>query len=220
MATVQAPPEQHLLLTGVSWRTYLRLLRALAEGQSVRLTYDRGALEFMTLSHEHESLSYLLTRLVDALTEELGLPVKGGGSTTFKQRKRHRGLEPDACWWIANEPQVRGKAEIDLRTDPPPDLALEIDVTHSSLDRLAIYAKLRFPEIWRLKDLALECHVLGNNRKYTVEKTSRAFPGLVVADLTQFLNLRGQLDENTIVRQFRAWVRQRFASGGPGQAAP
>jgi Uma2 family endonuclease len=223
MSTVQSPSEQRFILQSVPWRTYERLLRAFADRPGVRLTYDRGTLELMTLSHEHESQSYLLARLVDALTEELNLPVKGGRSTTFRRRKKRRGLEPDNCWWIASEPLVRGKTEIDLRRDPPPDLALEVDVTHSSLNRMAIYAALRVPEVWRLEAQSLVCYLLGSGGRYTVSNVSQAFPGLVVADLAQFLRLQsgGQIDDNTIVRQFRAWVRQQFLVGGPSsQGSP
>src|SRR5208282_5710304 len=120
MSTVSLPPEQRLLLDGVDWQTYGRLLRALGHRPSVRLTYDRGTLEIMTLSHEHESYAHLLGRFIVALTEELGLPIKGGGSTTFRRRKRRRGLEPDESYWIANESLVCDKVRIDLRTDPPP----------------------------------------------------------------------------------------------------
>lgn len=211
MATASLPLEQRFVLDEVDWSTYGRLLRALGDRPALRLTYDRGSLEIMTLSHEHESDSYLLGRLVDALTEELGLPVKGGRSTTFRRRKSKRGLEPDACWWIANEATVRGKTKIDLRVDPPPDLALEVDVTHSSLDRLAIYASLGIPEIWRLEGQVVVCHLLEADGNYPVSKTSRAFPGLRPAELGRFLKLRGQADENAVVRQFREWVRQQFS---------
>jgi Uma2 family endonuclease len=220
MSPEPSSSEQRFILHSVPWRIYCRLLRTFADRPAVRLTYDRGTLELATFSHEHENLSYLLARLIDALTEELALPVKGGGSTTFRRRKRRRGLEPDACWWIAGEPLVRGKAEIDLRHDPPPDLALEIDITHSSLDRLAIYARLGFPEVWRLEGRALVCHLLGSDGRFTTSLTSRAFPGLAVADFTGFLTLRGRVDENALVRQFRAWVRQRFPNSGPGQSNP
>ena len=221
MSTVRSPSDQRFSLPGVSWRTYERMLRAFADQPGVRLTYDRGTLELMTLSHEHESQSYLLGRLVDALTEELNLPVKGGRSTTFRRRRKRRGLEPDNCWWIANEPLVRGKTTIDLNCDPPPDLALEIDVTHSSLNRMAIYAALRIPEVWRLEGRSLLCYLLGGDGRYQVSTVSRALPGLVVAELANFLLLQGQMDENAIVRQFRAWVRQQFpAAGSSGQAAP
>jgi Uma2 family endonuclease len=136
MATVQNPTQQRLVLYGVSWEEYGRTLRALAERPSLRLTYDRGALEFMTLSLEHESLARFFNLLILALTLELALPLKGGGSTTFRRRRRQRGLEPDECYWIASEPLVRDKAKIDLRRDPPPDLALEVDISYSTLNRI------------------------------------------------------------------------------------
>jgi Uma2 family endonuclease len=163
----------------------------------------------MTLTLEHESYNYLLARLVDSLTEELDLPVKGGGRTTFRRRTRKRGLEPDACWWIASEPLVRGKTVIKLAQDPPPDLALEVEISRSALDRLAIYASLGVPEVWRLEGKELVCHILDSDGRYTRSATSRAFPNLLVADVGAFLALLGQMDENGIVRQFRAWIRQQ-----------
>jgi Uma2 family endonuclease len=144
----------------VSWRTYTRILRALADRRGVRLTYDRGSLELMTRAHEHENQDRLLGRLVVALTEERGLPIKRGGATTFRRRQLKRGLEPDGCYRIANEALVRGKTKIDLRRDPPPGLGLEIDISRSSLNRLAIYEALQFPEVWRLKNQNLICYLL------------------------------------------------------------
>src|SRR5438876_8755817 len=99
-------PANRLLLYGVSWKEYLRTLRTFEE-RHVRITYDRGVMEIMTLSYEHEKASYLLGRFIDALTEEIGLPIQGGKSTTFKRRKKQRGLEPNNCYWIASEPLVR-----------------------------------------------------------------------------------------------------------------
>src|SRR5437762_1354894 len=100
MSTASIPAEQRLILDGVDWHEYGRFLRIFGNRSAVRLTYDRGTLEIMTLSHEHESDGHFLGRLVVTLTEELDLPLKGGGSTTFRRRKRLRGLEPDECYWI------------------------------------------------------------------------------------------------------------------------
>src|SRR5947209_5150539 len=217
MATVQTPPEQRFVLYGVSWPEYNRLLRALAERPSLRLTYDRGALELVTLSLEHESLVRFFSLLILALTLELRLPLKGGGSTTFRRRRRRRGLEPDECFWIATEPKVRGKEKIKLPGDPPPDLALEVDISYSTLDRMAIYAALRVPEVWRFDGHALTFHLLGPDGRYTAVAQSRAMQ-VAPADLAGLLALRGTMDDNALFRQFQAWARQRF--GRAGQATP
>ena len=217
MATVQHPAEQRLLLYGVSWQEYGRTLRALAERPSLRLTYDRGTLELMTLSSEHERFKRLLLLLIATLVEELGWNMAGFGSMTFKRRKLKRGLEPDECYWIQSEPLVRGKDKIDLRRDPPPDLALEVDISYSTLDRMAIYAALRVPEVWRFDGHALTFHLLGPDGRYTAVAQSRAMQ-VAPADLAGLLALRGTMDDNALFRQFQAWARQRF--GRAGQATP
>jgi Uma2 family endonuclease len=213
MATVQPLRAERLFLPGVDWQTYERLLRAFAERPSMRLTYDRGNLEIMSPLHEHESDGRFLGRLATTLTEELGLPVKAGGSTTFRRKRRRRGLEPDDCFWIAHESQVRGKRRIDLRNDPPPDLAIEVDVSASSLDRMSIYAALGVPEVWRLDDRGLAFHVLGTDGRYAEASRSLAFPLVTPADLNGFLRMRGQLDENAVVLEFRQWIRQQSVGG-------
>jgi Uma2 family endonuclease len=218
MVTVRHPPEQRFMLYGVSWREYGRMLRAFAERPSLRLTYDRGALELMTLSLEHESLVRFFSLLILALTLQLGLPLRGGGSTTFRRRRRRRGLEPDECFWILNEPRVRGKENINPDIDPPPDLALEVAVSYSTLDRMSIYAALRVPEVWRYDGRALVFHVLGSDGRYTIAAQSRAMPQVSSADLISLLALRGTMDENALFRHFQTWARQRF--GGGSQTVP
>jgi Uma2 family endonuclease len=213
MSTVQTPLKQRLLLYGVSWQEYGMALRAFAERPSLRVTYDRGVLELMTLSLEHEAIVRFFNLLILALTLELGLPLKGGGSTTFRKRGRRRGLEADECYWIANEPLVRGKDRINLRRDPPPDLALEVDISYSTLDRMAIYAALRVPEVWRYDGQALVFSVLGPDGQYAAVPRSKAMPQVASADLTGLLGLRGTMDENALFRHFQTWARQRFASG-------
>jgi Uma2 family endonuclease len=212
MSTVSVPPEQRLVLGGVSWQTYLRVLRAF-DDRHLRITYDRGALELMTLSPEHERFKHLLALLIAVLIEELGWNMAGFGSMTFKRRKGNRGLEPDECFWIQNEPLVRGKDVIDLRRDPPPDLVLEIDWTHSALNRLGIYAVLRVPEIWQFDGQRLRVHLLGSDGGYAESALSRAFPFLPLSELSRFLGMRAKLSETDLVRQFRSWVRERIAAG-------
>ena len=204
-------PSDRLVLSGATWQTYERVLRAF-DDRHLRVTFDRGSLEIMTLSHEHESYSYLLGRIVDTVTEELGLPVGGGKSTTFKRRKKQRGLEPDNCFWITNEPAVRGKARIDLKVDPPPDLTIEVDISHSTLNRMGIYESLRVPEVWVFHGEVLSFHVLQADGTYKIQGSSRTFPNLHADDVARFLALRAEQDANSIIRQFRAWLRKRIAA--------
>ena len=212
---------QYLRLSGVDWQTYSRLLHAFAERPAIRLTYDRGELEIMSPLLEHDDDGELLGEFVFTLTDELGLPLKRGGSTTLRRRLKQRGLEADKCFWIANAHRMAGRRRLDLRTDPPPDLAIEVDVTHSSLDRLSIYAALQVPEIWRLKGDALTFHILGDDGSYTTADRSRAFPQIAPADLVGFLQQARQAgDENAVIRQFRNWIRRHPAAARAGAPTP
>lgn len=198
-----------LHLSSVDWTTYSRLLRVLGERPGVRLTYDRGELEIMSPRLEHDKDARFLGVMVGALTQELALAIIRGGSTTMRRKLRRRGIEADECFWIENAHRMAGRRHLDLRRDPPPDLAIEVDVTHSSLDRLSIFAALRVPEVWRLSGQSLTFHVLQANGSYAVAAVSRAFPFLAPDDVLRFLNLARQAsDENAVERQFRAWVRQ------------
>jgi Uma2 family endonuclease len=219
MSTVPARSvaRNRLLLYGVDWKMYRLLLRAFEERPNVRLTYDRGTLEIMSPLYKHDHDAEMLGQLVRVLTEELGMTLAAGGSVTLRRRKKRRGLEPDRCYWIANEPRIRGKKSLDLRHDPPPDLAIEVDVTHSSLDRVSIYASLGVPELWRLDNKALTIHTLGANGRYVPQSESATFTLFKVtpADLMHFLTMRNTQDDNAIVRQFRVWIRQRAAPQQP-----
>ena len=213
MTAVRIPNTQRFILDNVSWGRYTRLLR-LFEDRHLRITYDRGVLEIMTLSYEHENISRFLGRLVLILTEEFDLPVAPGGSTTMRRKRKQKGLEPDDCYWIAHASVIRGKTTIDLRTDPPPDLAVEVDVSRSSLNRMAIYEKLRMPEVWRHNADGLTFNVLNAEGKYEVSPVSTLFPvPISSADLVPFIQMRNSMDDNAVIKQFRVWVRSRIAAG-------
>jgi Uma2 family endonuclease len=196
----------------VDWRTYTRLLRIFEDRPGDRLTYDRGELEIMSPRMEHDDDGRFFGALVVALGDELGLPLKHGGSVTLRRRARQRGIEADESFWIANAPRMAGRRHLNLRTDPPPDLAIEVDVTSSSFNRLSIYAALGVPEVWQLEGSTLSFYVLGAKRRYTSAAASRSFPIVTPADLLEFVQQARQAgDEIAVLRQFRAWVRQRRA---------
>lgn len=221
MATVHtARAYQRMVLHGVDWRGYQAIGRALADRPGLRITYDRGVLEIMTTSPDHERFKRFLDRLITAWTEEMGLPLGCLGSMTFKRQKYLRGLEPDNCYWIAHEGEIRNKSHIDFRIDPPPDLVVEVDISHSSLDRMGIYGILSVPEVWRYSKGILRFRARQPDGNYADTPTSLSLPPLKPADLMPFLAMRVGADENAIVRQFRAWIRQKFPSGGATPPAP
>jgi Uma2 family endonuclease len=215
MATVRTAKTRRrgVVLYGVDWRAYQAIGRALADRPALRLTYDRGVLEIMTTSPRHEHFKQFLGRIIVAWTEERGLPLAGLGSMTFKRRKDLRGLEPDQCYWIANEAQVRNKDYIDFRVDPPPDLIVEIDISRSSLDRMAIYGIMGVPEVWRYRKQSVAFLARQPDGRYVEVPQSFSLPPLASADLPPFLAMRGTADENAIIRQFRAWIGRKFSPG-------
>ena len=206
-ALPRPPSEQRILLHGVSWQTYEALLHEF-DCRPIRLTYDHGSLEIRTLSFRHECCSHLLGRLINVLTEELNLPIHSGGSTTFREEAKQRGLEPDECYWVQNEPRMRGRKEFDIDADPPPDLAIEVDITRSSLNRLAIYATLGVGEVWRFDGTSLRVYCLQAGEDYALSENSPTFPRLPIAEVLRFLRGIDQMNETGLVRAFRAWVRK------------
>jgi Uma2 family endonuclease len=209
MGSVSVPAEQHILLHNVSWQGYENLLKEF-DGRPIRLTYDQGDLEIMTLSHRHEYYGKLLGRLVETMTEELNIAIHSGGSTTFKREAKQRGLEADECYWVQNELRMRGKKEFDWDYDPPPDLALEIDITRGFLNRLDVYAALRIPEIWCFDSRQLRVYHLKDNGTYELSNRSSAFPFLPLAEIPRFLRKSDTTDETTLIRSFRAWIREKI----------
>lgn len=201
-----------LVLDAVDWPAYSRLLHIFAERPGYRLTYDQGRLEIMSPVLEHDDEGRFLGQVVWVLTEECDYPIHPGGSTTLRRKLKKRGIEADECFWILNAPRMKGRRRLNLKIDPPPDLAIEVDVTRSCLDRMAIYAALRIPEVWQLERKVLTFHVLGARGKYAPAKQSRAFPLITPEDLMPFLRLARQAgDLNPVIRKFRRWVRQRIA---------
>lgn len=219
-----APPGSdggRVLLRGVDWATYRKLLSIFAGRRNPRLTYDRGALEIMAPSMEHEDDADALGVFVNVLAEELGRPLRRGGSTTLKRRKLLRGVEADRCYWVAHAAAIAGVRRIDLRVHPPPDLAIEVDVTGSSINKRSVYAKLGVPELWRLDGDDLRFYLLGPGRTYAEVAASVAFPGITPADLMTYLKQnRAAADQTVASIAFRAWVRQRVAAQAPPPAAP
>ena|SRR5437868_382586 len=203
-----AEPLEHVVLYDVSWETYEKLLEAFEERRFPH-TYVDGTLEIMTISHEHEWLKKILARFIENLSMELKVRITSSGSTTLRRELKKRGLEPDESYYIANCAVVRGLKRINLNRHPPPDLVVEIDVTHKSLDRLEPYAKLGVPEIWQHSDKGLRFLKRISESSYRVVKRSVSFPAVASDDIQRFLNLAEELDEFDLVNTFVQWARRQ-----------
>jgi Uma2 family endonuclease len=203
---IALPEQEHVYLPGISFATYEALLREVEGRRRLRITYNHGEMEIMTLSQAHERAKSLLGRMIETLTEELGIPIMTCGSTTFKDELKDCGLEPDECYYIQHEADVRGR-QFKLDEDPPPDLVVEVDITTSVVKRLPIYAALGFPEIWQYVGSQIVIRLLQADGTYVVSQESLALPTVPVAKLVEHLERSGQTDETTWIRAFRHWVR-------------
>ena len=199
------------MLSSIRWETYQAIACDLETQPKIRLTYDNGLLEIRRQSDLHENYKKLLGRIVEALTETLGIEIRSLGSMTCDRQDLARGLEPDQCYYIQNEGKVWGKDHIDLQIDPPPDLAIEIDITSSSINRFAIYAKLGVPEIWRYDGQVISIYHLVSDR-YVLSDHSLTFPLLKTSGLQNFLELKSTLKENALIRQVREWAAKLVCS--------
>lgn len=195
-----------ILLPSVSWSTYESLLCDLKDSHAAHLAYDRGMLEIMVLSGKHELPKDLLVLLVNVIAEERGIDIKGFGSTTFRRADLARGFEPDACFYIQNEERVSEREDLDLATDPPPDLVIEIDIANPSLSKFPIFSALGIPEIWRYDGkLATIFALAGETYRECSEST--AFKGVTNSMLSEFVEAGKHTKRTAWLRNLRMWAR-------------
>ncbi len=204
---LELSPGQRIVLRNVDWQQFEDILAELGEHRGSRLAYNNGLLEMMMPLPEHEDDKEIVGDLVKALLEELDIEFRSLGSTTFK-KPTAQGLEPDQCFYIQNEAVIRGKKRIDLSIDPPPDLAIEIDVT--SRTHPSIYEALRVPELWRFDRGGLQINVLQAGI-YNAVLESPNFPGFALKQMIpHFLKESKTLGRNKVLNGFRQWVREQL----------
>lgn len=155
----------------------------------------------------HELYRTLIGEIIALVCNELDIPRIGQGSTTFRRKDVDRGLEPDQCYYFNNAARIRDRSRIHLDNDPPPDLAIEIDITSSSLDRLGIYAALGVPEVWRFDGDTLTVLRLGVDRRYEPSEASVVLPLLPMKDFARLIREYDPGDDTRWSRKVVAWIR-------------
>jgi Uma2 family endonuclease len=207
--------EQRIVIRGLSWDLYDRLSDAIGEGQHVHLAFDGEDLEIMTTGYLHEEFKELLGRLVNAGTVELDIPCNGGGQTTWKRSDVARGVEADLCdhfqlaKLMAVAAAIAGRYR-DIADYPNPDLAIEIDLSESQVDRPGSYEALRVPEIWRFDGGSLLIEQLGADGKYAAAASSQFLP-IRADEITRWLTEEDATNKTAWERRLRAWIRVELA---------
>lgn len=212
MTSVLDPPNVNqnltdgVLLNNISWATYESLLRDHPDAASPRFTYDRGKLLITVTSPKHEEINRTLNLLIELLAEEFAIESRAFGSTTFKREDLQRGFEPDSCFYFENEPQVRGRKNLDLSVDPPPDLVVEIDISRPSLNKLPLFAAFGIPEVWRFNGKQVEILILQRD-DYVLSDRSLIFSPVSAELITSFVDESLKIGRLEWIKKVREWAR-------------
>jgi Uma2 family endonuclease len=198
----QNPGEKRLLLTDISWEGYLQILDALPQTRAVRLTYDDGLLEFAMPLEKHEFYNELIRVFVRTLIELMDLSIKSMGSTTMNYPGQRKGAEPDCAFYIQNQSVVKGRS-VDFSQDPPPDLVVEVDITHTDIQKNKFYANLGVPEFWRFNGKVWQIYQLQSG-EYIELVVSPTFSQVPKERFYQFIK-DAEEDEIEAVRSLRRW---------------
>lgn len=196
--------EQRVVIHGVSWSAYLQILHALPQTRGSRLTYDDGVLEITMPLEDHEFFSRLIERFIFTLVEVLGLRLKTMGSTTMNYPHLKKGTEPDNAYYIQNQALVKGR-NVDFAQGPPPDLVVEVDITHTDILKNQFYASIGVPEFWRFNGKVWRIYQLQEGVDVEVE-ASPTFPQVPKEWLYQFLE-QAKEDEIAAVQALRSWLQ-------------
>ena len=202
----KAVPGSAILLEDVSWDDYEGYLKEIGDAYRLRLSYDEGRLEIMSPAFEHEDMVGLFPHLIFVLAQECSMKYRSARSTTLRKKPRSKGLEPDDCYYFKNYQALIGKNSIDLAVDPPPDLALEIDITSPSLKKFGIYAAIGVPELWRYRKQRLQFFRLVGE-EYVEISHSDLFPFLPPDVIVNYLRHGALSDITEMADNFRAWVK-------------
>jgi Uma2 family endonuclease len=217
MTTVLEPPvttesgSDGVLLHHISWSTYEGLLKDYEDVPNPHFIYDRGDLLIMVLSAEHENLKDHFLLLISLLAEEFELESQSFGSMTHKREDLQKGFEPDLCFYFQNEAVMRGKKRFDPMVDPPPELLIEIDISHPSLNKLPLFASFGIAEVW-LWD-GKQIHILKLLQgEYIHADQSVSLPAVNATTLTGFVNESFELGRLEWIKKIRSWAKHQRES--------
>jgi Uma2 family endonuclease len=202
------PDGATLVFHDVGWREYDELLQGLSERPHLRVSYNSGRLEIVSPLPEHEYFARLIGYLIHIVSEEFDIEIEDYGSTTWKREKLGKGAEADLCFYVASAKRLKDRIHIDLESDPPPDIVVELDTTNESSSKFPIYHALMVPEIWQYDGKRMQFYELSGKR-YKEVSDSRSIPGLKPAILASALDRSKNEGQTTTLRKFRQELRKK-----------
>jgi len=206
-AVVKTLPEAAtVIFHNVTWEEYEELLAQLGEAPGLRISYNDGVMKVMTTSSKHEKYADFIKILIAHLSFRLRINILFFGSATMRKRKKTKGNEPDASFYVQTAALIGNRIDLDFAVDPPPDVVVEIDIHHDSRDNYPIYAALEVPEIWRYDGQELTIFHLQES-EYVRAETSQALPMLNSNVLTEYLRRMQQEGEFNAILAFDEWLQ-------------
>jgi Uma2 family endonuclease len=183
--------ERHFVIPGIRWDAYVTINEALGDRRNPRMIYCQGRLTFMGKSRVHERLAEYLDHLVIAVASYSQIECEPSGEATYRRRQKEAGLEGDRTFHFgANAERMRGIQNYDFEEDPPPDLAIEVEVTHPADEAIAAWGRLAVPEVWRFDAATWTCSFWNRRDDGSYEQVTRSL----------FLSM---LDPSDVVDQVR-----------------
>jgi len=205
LSQLEIPAGNQLLLRNVDWESFEQLLEELGDNRGTRLSFSDNTVEIMAPMAVHEDDKSMISDLIKTMLDEMGIEFRALASTTFKNKQMTQAVEPDECFYIQNETKIRGKNRINLEKDPPPDLAIEIDLT--SRTHFNNYEKLGVPELWRFDGKSLNINILKNNI-YIESSQSRQFPNIPLKEaIPRFVEESKTHGRSKMIKSFKLWLK-------------
>jgi Uma2 family endonuclease len=212
-----AEPDHRVVIRNVNWAFYEQLVDLIPEGVNIHIDYDGKDLEIMARSPLHNGVKKTLGRFVELTAEELEIPCRWLGQTTWKRAEVARGLEANDCYFFDADKltavdEAMARRITDVAIDPNPDLAIEIDISPSKVDRPGIYSALGVAEVWRFDGDAEPIFIerRHDDGSYRAAEAS-GFLAVRPEVVCRWVVVEARRDGSLWARRLRAWVRAEVA---------
>jgi len=206
--SIDLPSGGEVILRHQTWLDYQALLTSRQDKAAIKIYFDATTHEIRIMAPlpEHSKKSDTLSDLVKSLLRHLRKDWESFNSITLKRFEK-KGVEPDACFYIQNREAILGKERIDLENDPPPDLALEIDLT--SFTKLEDYTAIGVPELWIYRNQTLNIYLF-DGQQYQDLKSS-VFPTIPVKELIPiYVERAWNAGSSVAPREFENMLKEKY----------